>query len=437
MLTACSSNQKKGDDMMYAEQYEQAVSFYEKAYQESPDDEEVVAKLTFARSRLVGENLIEVRMFRQFKLHIKAAKKLNESLGQMTRWKIRADSAVKTTIDEEIQFAANWIDKELARLSKQKDYNRFSYSLKQYNHIIDAGYNDKTITKLKPEMITLGQQQCRAMKTELSPSSHYYFDIWQSYCANVKQSIHYSLSKDPSRFTQLVFNTSQLTVNHQIGISKSTYSQTLAQKLAQHPWFSSQAETPLYVDLKGSIKYHMRTTPHTFSFSYPAKNEIYEIIKDKKNPKKTKRKLLKVTPTERTLKVKGQSYIESVSHSLTASGKIHQHKITAAELSAEKRHQTYAHQAQFKKTKTQPLKPKFMNKSQWFSGVGNGLVKEINNDLDKAWVDSFCDGQNNYSLPRYENSARCAVLNPQHAIVKNWSQNQFNLTYEELIILLD
>lgn len=423
--------------MMYAEQYEQAVSFYEKAYQESPDDEDIVAKLAFARSRLVGENLIEVRMFRQAKLHIKAAKKLNKSLGQMTHWKIRADSAVKTTTNEEIQFAANWLDKELAHLSKQKDYNRFSYSLKQYNHIIDSGYNDKIITKLKPEMITLGQQQCREMKAELSPSSHYYFDIWQAYCANVKQSIHYSLSKDPSRFTHPVFKTSRLAISHQIGISKSTYSQTLEQKLAQHPWFNSQAKAPLYLDLEGSISYHMRTSPHTFSFSYPAKNETYEIIKDKKNPKKIKRKLLKVTTTVKTLKVKGQSYQESVSHSLIASGKIHQHDIIAAELSAEKRHQTYAHQAQFKKTKTHPLKPKFMNKSQWFSGLGKSLITEINHDLDNAWIASFCDGQNNYSLPKYENSARCAVLNPQHATVKNWSQNQFNLTYEELTVLLN
>lgn len=423
--------------MMYAEQYEQAVSFYEKAYQESPDDEEVAAKLTFARGRFVGENLIEVRMFRQAKLHIKAAKKLNESLGQMTLWKIRADSAVKSTIDEEIQFAANWLDKELLYLSKKKYYNRFSYSLKQYHHIIDAGYNDKTITQLKPKMITLGQQQCREMKTELSPNSHYYFDIWQSYCAHFKQSIRYSLGKDSSRFTQPVFKTPQLAVSHQIGISKGTYSQTLTQKLAQHPWFSTQAIEPLHIDLKGSIKYHMRTTPHTFSFSYPAKNETYVIIKDKNNSKKTKRKLLKVTPIERTLKVKGQSYIESVSHSLIASGNIHQHKITAAELSAEKRYQTYAHQAQFKKTQTHPLKPNFMNKSQWFSTVGNRLIKEIKNDLDSAWIASFCDGQSNYSLPRYENSARCAVLKPQHSIVKNWSQNQFNLTYEELTVLLD
>lgn len=131
--------------MMEAEQYDQAVFFYEKAFLNNPDDEEVAQKLSFARSRLVAANLIEVRMFRQSKLQIKAAKKLNESLQQMTQWKIRADSAVKATINEEIEYSAQWLNKELPRLAKEKDYNRFSYSLKQYKHIINAGLNNQII----------------------------------------------------------------------------------------------------------------------------------------------------------------------------------------------------------------------------------------------------------------------------------------------------
>ena len=154
--------------MMEAEQYDQAVFFYEKAFQNNPDDEEITQKLSFARSRLVGANLIEVRMFRQSKLQVKAAKKLNESLEQMTQWKIRADSAVKATIDEEVEFAARWLNKELPRLAKAKNYNRFSYSLKQYQHIIDAGMNDRIIKQATPEMNKLGQQQCRNMKSDLN-----------------------------------------------------------------------------------------------------------------------------------------------------------------------------------------------------------------------------------------------------------------------------
>ena len=376
-------------------------------------------------------------MFRQSQLQVKAAKKLNESLDQMTRWKIRADSAVKATIDEEVEFAARWLNKELPTLAKNKDYNRFSYSLKQYKHIIDAGYNERTINQVKPEMDSLGKQQCNEMKSELNSISYYYFGAWQAYCSTFGVDVSYTLKKDPSRYTQPEINTSRLTISNKIGVNKSTFSQTLKQEIKNHPWFDQQAKSPLRLSLKGKVNYNKRTVPHTFSFIYPAKKEVYEIIRDKKNPKIIKRKLLNIIPTEETVRVKGQSHIETVSHNLTLSGKVQQHSISGSELAANKVHQTYAHQARFKKKNVHPLKPTFMNKSQWFSTIGNQMMNEISAGLDKAWISTFCEGHSQYKLPKYENAARCAELKPEHPSVNNWSQNQFGLKYEELEILLN
>ncbi len=436
LLAACSSNQKKGDNMMAEEQYDQAVFFYEKAYQNNPDDEEITQKLSYARSRLVAANLIEVRMFRQAKLQVKAAKKLNESLQQMTLWKIRADSGVKATIDEEVEFAGRWLNKELPRLAKAKDYNRFSYSLKQYQHIIDAGINDRTIANYKPNMITLGQQQCDKMKSELNSHSYYYFATWQAYCSVFGQAVNFKLAKDPSRYTQPSLYTSRLKISNKIGSNKDIFSKSLAQKIQHHPWFSSSALLPLKLSLSGNINYYNKTSPHTFSFSYPAKKEVYELIRDEKNPKLVKRKLLNVIPTTETVKVKGQSYVETVSHSLSISGMLQQHKIKAVELAADKRYQTYAHQGYLKSKNIRPQKPNFMNKSAWFSTLGNPMMTAVKANLDKAWIESFCQAKNAYTLPRYENAARCAELKPDHPRVNNWVQDEFGLTYDELAILL-
>lgn len=78
-----------------------------------------------------------------------------------------------------------------------------------------------------------------------------------------------------------------------------------------------------------------------------------------------------------------------------------------------------------------------MNKSLWFSNIGNQMVDEVNRDLDKAWATSFCQSDNPYKLPKYENAARCAELKPEHPSINNWSQDQFGLTYAELKILLN
>lgn len=421
---------------MAAEQYDQAVFFYEEAYKNNPDDEEITQKLSFARSRLVAANLIEVRMFRQSKLQVKAAKKLNQSLQQMMQWKIRADSAVKATIDEEVEFSALWLNKELSNLAKKKNYNRFSYSLKQFNHIIDAGINDQIITSTQPKMDILGRQQCSKMKAELKSYSYYYFEIWQAYCSNFGQSVTHKLHKDPSRFTQPTIKVSQLKISGHIGSNKNAFSSSMVSKIKNHPWFSQQAEAPLILSLKGKINYSKIKKTHTFSFIYPAKKEVYEVIRDKKNPKIIKRKLLNIIPTEETVKVKGQNYSEIVSHNLSLRGNIQGHTIDSSESAADKVHQTYAHQAYFKKKNVRPLNPSFMNKSQWFSAIGNTMMKDVNKELDQAWIASFCQSKNTYNLSSYENAARCAKLNAAHPSVKNWSRDQFGLKYEELDVLL-
>lgn len=435
-IIACSSNQRKGDDMMEAEQYDQAVFFYEKAFTNNPDDEEIAQKLSFARSRLVAANLIEVRMFRQSNLQVKAAKKLNESLQQMEDWNIRADSAVKATIDEEVRNAASWLNKELPILAEQLDYNRFTYSLKQYNHIIDSGLNTRTIKQHQPKMIQLGKKQCQNMRKTLSPQSYFYHEALQAYCSNFGGIKAYTLSKDSTRFSTANISSSKLYINPSIGISKSIFIQTLNQQLKNNPWFSEHSNKPLRMNISGQINYKKQTKNHTFSFIYPAKKEVYEVIRDKKNPEIIKRKLVKKIPIERTIKVKGQSHIETVSHNLSLNSILHNKRITGTETKANKEHQTYAHQAYFKKKNISPLKPKYLNKKQWFSTIDDEVITQVTSDLNNAWISTFCQQNSTLGLPEYENAARCAQLKPSHPVVVNWSKNEFGLSYDELQVLI-
>jgi hypothetical protein len=422
--------------MMEAEQYDQAVFFYEKAFTNNPDDEDIVQKLSFARSRLVAANLIEVRMFRQSNLQVKAAKKLNESLQQMEDWNIRADSAVKSTIDEEVKNAALWLNKELPTLAEQLNYNRFTYSLKQYNHIIDSGLNARAINKHHPKMIQLGKVQCQKMKSSINKQSYFYYEVWQSYCSNFGGVQTYKLSNDSSRFSTANIASSKLHLTPNMGISKNIFANTLSQQLKHHLWFSENSNKPLRLNLNGQINYKKRTTSHTFSFIYPAKKEIYEVVKDEKNPKKTKRKLVKIIPIEKTIRVKGQSYLESVSHNLSISSNLHSKRISGSEIKAKKEYQTYAHQAYFKKKNIKPLKPKYLNKQQWFSTIGDEMITQVISDLDSAWISSFCLQESTLKLPKYENAARCAQLKPSHPVVISWSKNEFGLNYEELQVLI-
>jgi tetratricopeptide (TPR) repeat protein len=436
-LTACSSNQRKGDNMMETEQYEQAVFFYEKAFINNPDNEDIAQKLSMARSRLVAGNLIEVRMFRQSNLPVKAAKKLNQSLQQMEMWNVFADSAVKATINEEVTRAAAWLNTELETLAEQEKHNRFIYSLKLYDHIIDSGLNTHIINEHKPQMIKLGQLQCQAMRKKLNQHSYFYHDIWQSYCANFGGAKYYQLSDDPSRFSGPSITTSKLYISSELDISKKAFGQTLNQQLSESLWFSEHSRKTLPIKLSGRISYKKKTKIHVFSFIHTNKKEIFEIIRDEKNPKITKRKLVKVIPYEKTLKVKGQVFTESVSHNLSLTSILHKKPIKASEVSAKRDYQAYAHQAYFKKKNIRPLKPTFFNTAKWFSNIGSEATGKVISDLDNAWITYFCSQEPVFGLPKYENSARCAQLVPDHPVVTNWVKNEFDLNYDELEVLLD
>lgn len=422
--------------MMEAEQYDQAVFFYDKAFANNPDDEEIAAKLSFARSRLVAANLIEVRMLRQSNLQEKAANKLNESLQQMLIWNIRADSAVKATINEEVRSAAAWLNKELPRLAKQGNHNRFTYYLKQYNHIIDSGLNAHTLNQYQPDIIKLGKNQCQHMRKHLTPQSYFYHDILQAYCTNFGGIDAYPLSPDTTRFLNTSITSSRLSISTDIGLPKQLFIKSLNQQLKNNVWFSENANTTLPMNISGQIHYKKRTKNHTFSYTYTTKKEIYEVVRDKKNPDIVKRKLIKKIPVERTITMKGKSYTESVSHNLLFSGKLHNKDIEAVSAQAIKDYQTYAHQGYFKKKNISPLKPKFLDKPKWLSTIDNNILEQLTRELNNAWISSFCRTQSEFGLPRYENAARCAQLNPSHPVVKNWTNKEFNLSYDELNILL-
>ena len=79
-ISACSTNLSKGNNMMEAEQYDEAVRYYEKAMLDDPGDTEVATKLYEARTRMVMANLIKVRLQRQSNQHRAAAIQLNTSL---------------------------------------------------------------------------------------------------------------------------------------------------------------------------------------------------------------------------------------------------------------------------------------------------------------------------------------------------------------------
>lgn len=437
LLAGCSSNLKKGDNMMESEQYDEAVHYYEKAWADDPGDEEVAQKLYEARTRMVYAHLIKVRLQRQGKQPRAAATLLNKTLKNIKRWKIIADSGVKATIEEEVMEAGFWLDKELKRLGLERNYNQFFYYLSAFDEIQQSGLADASRDQYYSAMRDLGQSQCRAMKSQLTPQSHFLYDTWIAYCGVFGIQGAYRIAADKSRYKSLNVSANGVKVSRSASIKKSAIADRIERQLQDHLWFSSQGNKPLTLALTGNIFYQKSVKSKTFSRIYKDKEETFELIKDPKNPDKVIRKLLISKPVKKTVKFKGKAITEKTSHSLQLLGRINGKKLSASESTAVKTHETQSHSTYFKSEKIRPLNPTYFNQTAWMNGMGKTIVNQAIKRLDTLWREAYCQNKGTQSqLAKDEYPARCAALEPTHATVGAWTQAQFDLSYEQLQVLL-
>jgi hypothetical protein len=436
ILSACSSNLKKGHNMMEAEQFDKAVQFYEQALQGAPGNTEIAIKLYESRSKMVSANLIKVRLQRQSNQYRGAAVTLNQSLHNMKRWKIIADSGVKATIKEEVLEIGLWLNQHLIETAEQEKYNRFFYTLKQFNNILDSGLADSAISEHKPAMNELGQQQCQKMKRQLTPQSYYLYDIWISYCGVFSLQVTYALDQDQTRYSRPDIASNGLKISKLAGISSKHISNDIHKEISNHPWFSSQAMAPLRLNLVGTVNYSMKKKPVTFTHKYIIFKETLELVKDPKT-KKIIRKLIHRKGYPKSVNYPGKQYTEISSHSVSVTGKVGASFITASENLSKQKSIKKSHNIIIKSERIYPLKPEFKNKQDWRKSISSGLTKQLRVDLDKAWISQFCSDQNiDSDLTKSENIIRCSVFKPNHGLVNAWSKSVFTLSFQELQVLL-
>ena len=436
-LVACSSNLSKGNNMMEAEQFDEAVRYYEKAMLDDPGDTEVATKLYEARTRMVMANLIKVRLQRQSNQHRAAAMALNQSLHNIKRWKIIADSGVKATIEDEVFEGGIWLNKELAAIAKRKDHNTFFYTLKQFNYILDAGGADKTVNIHKPKLLKQGQQQCRDIKRQLTQQSYYLHKIWVTYCGVFAAKANYKLAKDSSRYKQPKVAFNRLKISKGAGISGKQIAYHIERNIKNHPWFSGNATSSMALIMNGRINYSVSSKPKTFTRKFMVYDETLELVKDPKDPKKVIRKLVHRKKVPKAVSFKGKEYTEVSSHSVSVKGALPQGKVMANQQSSKQKQLIPAHTTYFKEQGISPLRAKFKNKQSWKNTISNGLVSKIKQDLDKAWIDQFCSDQNiEKGLSKNEYAVRCSIYQPNNGLVNAWTQTEFSLSLAQLNIML-
>lgn len=437
LLTACSSNLRKGDNMMEAEQYDQAVMYYQRALAEDPGDDDIALKLYEARTRMVAAYLIKVRLQRQGEQPKAAAMLLNQTLKHIKQWKIIADSGVKATIEEEVWEAGKWLNRELKTLGQSRAYNRYFYYLAQFDEIEQTGLADEAKRQYQQSMTLSGQRQCQQLESSLTPFSHYLHQYWQAYCAVFSLAVDYRLAPDPSRYAGFAVQNKQVDIARSANINADAVAEKIQRQLQDHLWFSDHGTRSLTLTLRGKVDYAKRSQRKRYTRVYKAKQETWQQIKDPNNPKKVIRTLIHKKPVEKTVTFYGEQITETSGHQLRLSGRINQHNLDVKEIISHAQHVTDRHDTYFKSEGIYPKAAQYFNQQAWQQGMGKELIDKTRQRLDQLWLQAYCQPQTTggrYAAAEYP--ARCAQLNSDHASVRAWTQATFDLTHGQLMVML-
>lgn len=437
LLVGCSSNMRYGDNMMEAGDYNKAVYYYEQALKESPGDEDITSKLLEAQYAMVSADLIKVRQLRQGNQALEATHLLNKTLSHLTQWNVQGDSGVKTTIEEEVREAGKWLNTELLTQGKNGQHNTWGYYRKAFSNIYSTRFTESSRDQYENKMLSLGQQQCLKMKDNMSAQSYYYYTTWQAFCAQWSKSVNYPLATDNSRFKFARMRGKQLKINRAIQVSVPDFNRGLANRINQHPWFSSESQLPLTIYTSGQLRYAYTKNKRTFNHTIVSQEETYEILKDPKDKNKVTRKLLKKTPVRDDISFKGFEHKENYSHHVTAFMDIHKRESEVSHQQAIKHTTSFSHNQYIDNLNIRPTSAKLMDKDMWQKNIQKSLAQQLVPELDQAWIYFFCETEGKLAgINESESVARCAKLAPQHAKVEAWSKEQFGLTVNQLAVYL-
>lgn len=427
-LFGCSMNQYHGDNMMDDEQYKEAVFYYEKALIASPSDSEIKSSLALARNKLIASDLISIRMLRNAGLQEDASIQLNNVLKKIKEWDVNADSAIKYTMNEETDYASNWVDIELTKHYTNKNYNLFALTIKKYNNIIHSKFKNKSIITYQDEMFKMGRNKCNVLKNELTKNSYFYYNILESYCLVFGESLNYKLGEAENLFSEpLILN--KFGVSRDTRVSSKSISIKLKNEIKKHPLFSEKSKRKMPIKIEGAIRYDIRSTNHVFTHIYKAKKKTVKVIS--KPGAKEKEKFVSSTPIERTVRIRGLKHVETYSHNINIESKS---LISFSSYLAETINETYSHSSDFKRTKIRPIKAKYIDKNDWLDNIAYDLISNIKKQLDEVWITSYC--KDVIEISKSENASRCAILMPKSSKVANWSNQKFGIDYEDLKLLI-
>ncbi|RXJ70846.1 hypothetical protein CS022_22225 [Veronia nyctiphanis] len=427
LLVGCVSMVERGNEAFEKGLYTEAAAFFEKAVAEDPNDLEAKQGLARARSKIVDQQLIDIRMLRMAANYSQAALKLQEILKMQSQWRTDAVAAQALTQNEEIRYATDWLKSEAKVLLNEKQPDKFRWFNHQFKTLIGTVRLSSTFDDYQQELSQIGKDKCVALGKEGSGQDFYYTSFVEKYCLAWSAPVSMELDNiDESRYSGISFTTDlNLNTFNNYGLRGQLegYQSAMESAFTASPWFDRAGEKTAKFELNATVDYSRDSVS-------VQRQKRYMVTELRPDPNSVNGKV--PVEVERVYLYPETTYQERFGVKVGYRGEVDGQKLWKTE-SENKSNRTQGHGIDYAEAGLFPVQPNFLDQSSIVGEELEKLKSAFSADLKTLWRDSYCRKANTSLVA--ESVFRCAAVEPKNGMVDNWFIQTFGIDYPKMKVL--
>lgn len=270
IFSSCSSRLKKGQNMLVEKNYAEALQIFEELVAKDPKNEEAVLGLRQARTGVIDQNLIQVRLLRMGSNANESLEMLKTIFDQQNSWQVFPTGAVAFTQKEEVGYAFVTLKKELRASLDQKLALRSSYLVQRYSFMFDERQKNE-IQTYKAEAETQGQKLCRDERKTQSQAAPFWSAFVDKICSYYR--VVRSAKDKPQKWNFNLYRSleTQFSENKVDFEQPARIAESAVKSFQSTAWFDPESSKALKATLRTQYRYAHAQAPRSLTHYYTVK----------------------------------------------------------------------------------------------------------------------------------------------------------------------
>lgn len=268
--SGCTSRLKKGQNMLVEKNYSEALQIFEELVAKDPKNEEAILGLRQARTGVIDQNLIKVRLLRMGSNADESLEMLKTIFDQQNKWQVFPTGPVAFTQKEEVGYAFATLKRELRATLDQKRALRASFLAQRYSFMFDERQKNE-IQIYKAEAEVQGQKICKDERKTQNQASPFWSAFVDKICSYYR--VARTTKEKPQKWNFNLYRNleTQFAENKVDFENPERISETVVKSFQSTAWYDPESTKALKASLRAQYRFAHSQIPRTLTHFYTVK----------------------------------------------------------------------------------------------------------------------------------------------------------------------